>query len=68
MFAKGSIFRSHCARCFSISVPGSVALPPSPDAKATIACAAVEAAELSPQKTRSLRLRLHLSSLCRSYG
>lgn len=62
MFAKGSIFSFALCTLLSISVPVSAAPPPSPEAKA-IARAAVEAAELSPQKTRSLRLRLHLSSL-----
>lgn len=62
MLASGSIFSLVLCLLLSLSAPVSAAPPPSQTDRA-LTRAAVDTAELSPQRTRSLRLRLHLASL-----
>lgn len=62
MFVRGSIF----SLVLAVSLTTIAAAAPSPNQTHTdrsVVRAAVDAAELSPQKTKSLRIRLHLASL-----
>ncbi len=62
MFVRGSIFSLVLALSVA-STSGATPAPSPPPVDRSVTRAAVDVAELGPQKTRSLRLRLHLASL-----